>query len=119
MLVTTPTCHQCRFAAADLRGRGIPFEVVDITAAEHTAVAEQVKALGYRQAPVMLVPRELRSERVPAHWSGVRPDLHSELQKAVIDDPFSRSRDHFPATADSGAGGPAPTIHRGTPAWHR
>jgi glutaredoxin-like protein NrdH len=61
---STPSCVQCRMTYRALDAQGLPYEVVDVTAAPE-ALAE-VRALGYSQAPVVRVGEE--------HWSGFRPD---------------------------------------------
>lgn len=60
-----PSCVQCTATYRALDKEGLQYEVVDISTDE--AALEQVMALGYRQAPVVMVGEE--------HWSGFRPDL--------------------------------------------
>lgn len=60
-----PSCVQCTATYRALDKEGLQYEVVDISTDE--AAFEQVMALGYRQAPVVMVGDE--------HWSGFRPDL--------------------------------------------
>jgi len=53
----------------------IPYEYIDVT--EDESAAERIKALGYQQTPVVIVPAEYKLET--PHWSGLRHDLLSLL----------------------------------------
>lgn len=66
---TKPACVQCTATYRALDNKGIPFEILDLSVDE-TAL-EQVKALGYLQAPVVVTDDD--------HWSGFRPDKIDEL----------------------------------------
>ncbi len=59
-----PACVQCTATTRALDRRGVAYRVVDLT--EDAAAMEHVTALGYRQAPVVVVGDE--------HWAGFRPD---------------------------------------------
>ncbi|MDO5726735.1 MAG: glutaredoxin-like protein NrdH [Bowdeniella nasicola] len=59
-----PNCVQCDATYRALRKQGLDYTVVDIT--EDAEALENVKALGYVQAPVVFADGE--------HWSGFRPD---------------------------------------------
>ena len=59
-----PSCVQCTATYRALENKGIEFEILDLSVDE-TAL-EQVKALGYLQAPVVVTDDD--------HWSGFRPD---------------------------------------------
>ncbi|WP_029149619.1 glutaredoxin-like protein NrdH [Microbacterium indicum] len=64
-----PACVQCNATYRALDAKGIEYEVTDVT--ENADALEQVKALGYLQAPVVIADEE--------HWSGFRPDKIDEL----------------------------------------
>jgi glutaredoxin-like protein NrdH len=66
---TKPSCVQCTATYRALDNKGIPFEILDLSVDE-TAL-DQVKALGYLQAPVVVTDDD--------HWSGFRPDKIDEL----------------------------------------
>ena len=61
---TKPACVQCNATYKALDKQGLDYEVVDITTNDEAR--EYVLALGYLQAPVVVVDDE--------HWSGFRPD---------------------------------------------
>ena len=64
-----PSCVQCNATYRALDAKGIEYEVTDVS--EDAAALEQVKSLGYMQAPVVVADEE--------HWSGFRPDKINEL----------------------------------------
>src|SRR5690606_21893818 len=66
---TKPSCVQCNATYRALDAQGIEYEIHDLS--EDAAALEQVKALGYMQAPVVVTDED--------HWSGFRPDKISEL----------------------------------------
>lgn len=66
---TKPSCVQCNATYRALDAQGITYEIRDLT--EDPAALEQVKALGYLQAPVVITDA--------GHWSGFRPDKIVEL----------------------------------------
>ncbi|WP_437582388.1 glutaredoxin-like protein NrdH [Paramicrobacterium sp. CJ85] len=66
---TKPSCVQCTATYRALDSKGLEYEVHDLS--EDEAALEQVKALGYLQAPVVIADDE--------HWSGFRPDKINEL----------------------------------------
>lgn len=66
---TKPSCVQCTATYRALDSKGIEYEVLDLS--EDASALEQVKALGYLQAPVVIADEE--------HWSGFRPDKIDEL----------------------------------------
>ena len=66
---TKPACVQCTATYRALDSKGIEYEVLDLS--EDPAALEQVKALGYLQAPVVITDED--------HWSGFRPDKIDEL----------------------------------------
>ncbi|ASK67345.1 NrdH-redoxin (plasmid) [Brachybacterium avium] len=66
---TKPRCVQCDATKRALNKSGIAYDLVDLT--EDELALEQVKALGYAQAPVVVTSND--------HWSGFRPDKLKEL----------------------------------------
>ncbi|GEK87072.1 glutaredoxin-like protein NrdH [Microbacterium aerolatum] len=66
---TKPSCVQCNATYRALDAKGIEYEIHDLS--EDAAALEQVKALGYMQAPVVVTDA--------GHWSGFRPDKIDEL----------------------------------------
>lgn len=61
---TKPACVQCNATYKALDKLGLDYDIVDIT--EVAEARDYVMALGYLQAPVVVVGTE--------HWSGFRPD---------------------------------------------
>ncbi len=66
---TKPSCVQCTATYRALDNKGIQYEVLDVSADD--AALEQVKSLGYLQAPVVVTEDD--------HWSGFRPDKIAAL----------------------------------------
>jgi len=66
---TKPSCVQCTATYRALDSKGIEYEVLDLS--QDPSALEQVKALGYLQAPVVITDGD--------HWSGFRPDKIDEL----------------------------------------
>ncbi|MFW0108937.1 glutaredoxin-like protein NrdH [Rothia sp. P6271] len=66
---TKPACMQCNMTYRALEKNGIEYNIVDIT--ENEQALEDIKKLGYLQAPVVIAGDQ--------HWSGFRPDLISSL----------------------------------------
>ena len=66
---TKPSCVQCNATYRALDAQGIEYEIHDLS--EDPTALEQVKALGYMQAPVVDTDED--------HWSGFRPDKIAEL----------------------------------------
>ncbi|MWV76033.1 glutaredoxin domain-containing protein [Rathayibacter rathayi] len=62
---TLPGCVQCTATHRNLLSQGIQHETIDLT--ENPEVAAELKALGYRSAPIVVTEN--------GHWSGFRPDL--------------------------------------------
>ena len=67
-----PNCLQCTATYRKLKALGLPFNSIDVT--EDAAALAFIRALGYQQAPVVVV-REGKDEKMKEHWSGFRPDL--------------------------------------------
>lgn len=61
-------------ATPALDARGSTYEIRDLTT--DPAALEQVKTLGYLQAPVVITDA--------GHWSGFRPDKIAELAKRAL-----------------------------------
>lgn len=67
-----PRCPQCTATYRKLKSLGLPFNSFDVT--EDAEAAAFVRALGYSQAPVVVV-REGEDGKIKKHWSGFRPGL--------------------------------------------
>lgn len=76
-IATTPTCARCKIVTRDLERKGVPHEIVDVTLEDNVEFANQVRQLGYREVPVLVTTTP--TPGLPAHWSGVRPDIHGRL----------------------------------------
>ncbi|MDO4911351.1 MAG: glutaredoxin-like protein NrdH [Corynebacterium sp.] len=68
-----PACVQCTATKKALDRAGLDYEVVDISMDDEAR--DYVLALGYLQAPVVVVDEE--------HWSGFRPERIRELARAA------------------------------------
>ncbi|WP_221586242.1 glutaredoxin-like protein NrdH [Microbacterium sp. G2-8] len=69
-----PSCVQCNATYRALDAKGIEYQVTDVS--EDAAALEQVKSLGYMQAPVVVADED--------HWSGFRPDKIDELAARLV-----------------------------------
>lgn len=67
-----PRCPQCTATYRKLKALGLPFKSFDVT--EDADALAFIRALGYQQAPVVVV-HEGEDEHIKKHWSGFRPDL--------------------------------------------
>lgn len=65
-----PNCPQCIATYRKLKALGLPHNSIDVT--EDANSLAFIRALGYQQAPVVVV-RE--GAAIKEHWSGFRPDL--------------------------------------------
>ena len=65
-----PNCPQCTATYRKLKSLGLPHNGIDV--AEDADALAFIRALGYQQAPVVVV-RE--GKEIREHWSGFRPDL--------------------------------------------
>lgn len=76
VVYTKPSCVQCNATYRAIDKAGIEYTVVDLTQDEEAL--RSVQALGYQQAPVVMVDGK--------HWSGFRPDLIKALatERAVV-----------------------------------
>lgn len=70
---TKPACVQCNATYKALDKLGVAYETVDISL--DSEARDYVMALGYLQAPVVVVGSD--------HWSGFRPDRIKSLSGAV------------------------------------
>jgi glutaredoxin-like protein NrdH len=68
-----PACVQCTATFRALDAKGIEYDVFDLS--EDPDALEQVKSLGYLQAPVVFTDED--------HWSGFRPDKIDEYARRV------------------------------------
>ena len=68
-----PNCVQCNATYRALDKAGLLYETVDISL--DVEALEQVKSLGYAQAPVVMAGED--------HWSGFRPDKIKALAIAA------------------------------------
>jgi len=66
---TKPACVQCNATYRALDKNGIPYTTVDIS--QDASALENLKALGYQQAPVVTSPI--------GSWSGYEPDKVKDL----------------------------------------
>ncbi|ALG84048.1 glutaredoxin-like protein NrdH [Gordonia phthalatica] len=66
---TKPACVQCNMTYKALDKAGLEYEVVDIS--QDDEARDYVMALGYLQAPVVVVGDD--------HWSGFRPERIKSL----------------------------------------
>ena len=73
-IYSKPNCVQCTATYRAMDKAGLSYETVDISL--DAQALEQVKSLGYAQAPVVVVAGE-------DHWSGFRPDKIKTLALAV------------------------------------
>ncbi len=71
---TKPSCVQCNATYRALDAKGIEYEIHDLS--EDATALEQVKALGYMSAPVVVTDE--------GHWSGFRPDKIDELAARLV-----------------------------------
>lgn len=70
---TKPACVQCNMTYKALDKAGLEYEVVDIS--QDDEARDYVMALGYLQAPVVVVGDD--------HWSGFRPERIKSLAAAA------------------------------------
>ncbi|MEZ5209780.1 MULTISPECIES: glutaredoxin-like protein NrdH [unclassified Gordonia (in: high G+C Gram-positive bacteria)] len=73
---TKPACVQCNATYKALDKHGLEYDVVDIS--QDDEARDYVMALGYLQAPVVVVTGAGSAASGPLlsdeHWSGYRPD---------------------------------------------
>ena len=73
IVYSKPNCVQCSATYRALDKAGLVYRTVDV--ALDVEALEQVRALGYAQAPVVVAGED--------HWSGFRPDKIKSLAVAV------------------------------------
>jgi glutaredoxin-like protein NrdH len=71
---TKPACVQWNATYRALDRKGIEYKKVDIS--QDPAALEQIRDLGFMQAPVVITEND--------SWSGFRPDKIDELDTAVV-----------------------------------
>ncbi len=69
-IYTRDDCVQCHATKRAMENRGVAFEMVNVD--HEPDAAERLKALGFRQLPVVIAG--------DASWSGFRPDMINRLQ---------------------------------------
>ena len=72
-IYSKPNCVQCTATYRAMDKAGLSYETVDISL--DAQALEQVKSLGYAQAPVVVAGED--------HWSGFRPDRIKAVAAAV------------------------------------
>lgn len=70
---TKPACVQCNATYRALDKKGIAYKTVDMS--QDPEALEQVRALGFMQAPVVMTESD--------SWSGFRPDKIEQLAQAA------------------------------------
>lgn len=69
-----PSCVQCVATYRALDQSGIAYQIVDLSVDE--AALQQVRGLGYAQAPVVVTGDD--------HWAGFRPDKIKALVRQLM-----------------------------------
>ena len=72
-IYSKPNCVQCTATYRAMDKAGLSYETVDISL--DAQALEQVKSLGYAQAPVVVAGED--------HWSGFRPHKIKTLALAI------------------------------------
>jgi glutaredoxin-like protein NrdH len=75
VFTTGPACFMCNTTKKALTKWGLPFEEVNIN--EHAEWGDTLRAAGYLQAPVVLVPEE-------DVWSGFRSEDLEYLKRRFL-----------------------------------
>ncbi|MGP3590865.1 glutaredoxin-like protein NrdH [Vagococcus sp. WN89Y] len=69
-IYTKNDCVQCHATKRAMESRGLAFEMVNV---DHTPqAADALRAMGFRQLPVVIAGEE--------KWSGFRPDMINRLR---------------------------------------
>jgi glutaredoxin-like protein NrdH len=68
-IYTRNDCVQCHATKRAIESRGFTFEMINLDA--NPEAADDLRALGYRQLPVVITEQE--------SWSGFRPDMINRL----------------------------------------
>ena len=73
-----PACVQCNMTYKAFDAKLTPYETTNIY--EDAVALEKVKALGYLQAPVVVVTK---NGEITDHWSGFRPDRIDQVVSVI------------------------------------
>ncbi|QKJ88314.1 NrdH-redoxin [Paramixta manurensis] len=74
IIYTKNNCVQCNATKNALDKKGIDYQLINLDS--EPAALETLKALGYRQVPVVMNGQD--------HWSGFRPDKISALSQVSL-----------------------------------
>ena len=69
-IYTRNDCMQCHATRRAIESRGLTFELINLDL--HPEAADDLRAQGYRQLPVVVTEQE--------SWSGFRPDMINRLR---------------------------------------
>ncbi len=69
-MYTRNDCVQCHATKRAIESRGFTFELINLDLTPEAA--DELRALGYRQLPVVVTDQE--------SWSGFRPDMINRLR---------------------------------------
>ncbi|MCT4708558.1 glutaredoxin-like protein NrdH [Enterobacteriaceae bacterium H11S18] len=69
-IYTRNDCVQCHATKRAIESRGFAFELVNLD--QQPEAADDLRAMGYRQLPVVVTDQE--------SWSGFRPDMINRLR---------------------------------------
>jgi len=69
-IYTKTDCVQCHATKRAMESRGVAFDLVSLD--QHPEAADDLRARGFRQLPVVVTEQE--------SWSGFRPDMINRLQ---------------------------------------
>lgn len=69
---TQPNCQPCKATKRWLDKRDIRFQETDVTKPENEKDAEAIRALGFKEAPVVIV--STGDPETDLMWSGFHPD---------------------------------------------
>jgi len=71
IIYTKDNCVQCNATKSAMDRHGIVYQLINLDA--QPEAADSLKALGYRQVPVVMADND--------HWSGFRPDKIAALRQ--------------------------------------
>ncbi|WP_227318210.1 glutaredoxin-like protein NrdH [Cedecea davisae] len=72
-IYTKADCVQCHATKRAMESRGFTFDLINLD--QNPEAADELRAQGYRQLPVVVTEQE--------SWSGFRPDMINRLSVAV------------------------------------
>jgi len=75
---TLPSCMGCNLTKRKLTELGIPFEEQALDAPQNAAKADELRAAGHRQAPIVVLSDGPFTTEHNV-WHGYRPDLLEQL----------------------------------------